>query len=147
MTEKAREMLHATALAIDDHGILLTGESGIGKSDLALRLIDRGAILISDDVVHLETQKDKLVLHTPPAIAGKIEIRSLGIVDIPYTSAIDLVLKIRLIDPTERYPLDRRVETILETPIATVAIAPKEASAPIKVEFALKHALESKNQL
>jgi len=147
LTKETHEMLYATALAIDDHGILLTGKSGIGKSDLAWGLIDRGAILISDDIVHLEQQKDKLVLHTPPAIAGKIEIRSLGILDIPYTTAIDLVLKIQLTDLTERYPLDRQVETLLETCISTVAIAPQEASAPIKVELALKHALEIRNQL
>jgi serine kinase of HPr protein (carbohydrate metabolism regulator) len=44
-------MVHGTAISIGGHGVLIMGESGSGKSDLALRLIDRGAILISDDVV------------------------------------------------------------------------------------------------
>jgi serine kinase of HPr protein (carbohydrate metabolism regulator) len=49
MTILSSEMLHATSVAIDGHVVLIQGVSGIGKSDLALRLIDRGAVLISDD--------------------------------------------------------------------------------------------------
>ena len=49
------ELLHATAIAINGAGVLLLGPSGSGKSDLALRLIDRGAVLISDDGVLVDS--------------------------------------------------------------------------------------------
>ena len=52
-------MVHGSAIAIHGKGVLLLGPSGSGKSDLALRLIDRGAKLICDDVVHIENNKGK----------------------------------------------------------------------------------------
>ena len=67
-----RQMVHGTAISIGGHAVLIMGESGSGKSDLALRLIDRGAILISDDVVFLETRDNAPILTVAPNIAGKI---------------------------------------------------------------------------
>src|SRR5262249_10210087 len=77
-------LVHATSLALKGGGrwraVLLRGPSGAGKSDLALRLIDRGARLIADDQTHLARKGRALVATAPPAIAGMIEVRGIGIV-------------------------------------------------------------------
>ena len=69
----------ATAIAINEKAVLLEGQSGVGKSDLALRLIGRGATLISDDYVTLEPKSGKLVASPPTGIAGKLEVRGIFI--------------------------------------------------------------------
>lgn len=139
-TEK--ETRHASCVAIKDAGILITGPSGSGKSDLALRLIDRGAILISDDYVELYRHDTQLLMVAPPGIAGKMEVRSLGIFDCEHVSNIPLRLQVRLKPQIERYPMDSQTETIMTMSIPTITINPAEASAPIKVEMALNRLLE-----
>ena len=86
-----RQMLHGTAISIGGHGVLIMGESGSGKSDLALRLIDRGAILISDDVVFLETRDNAPILTVAPNIVGKIEVRGVGIFDVSHLGTAQIV--------------------------------------------------------
>ena len=68
--------LHATCVAINDQGVLLVGPSGVGKSDLALRLIDGGAELVSDDQTKVCLEKGKLLASPPDKLAGMLEIRS-----------------------------------------------------------------------
>ena len=65
-----QETLHATSIAIGGHGLLIMGASGAGKSDLALRLIDRGATLISDDYTIASPRDGRLLLSAPQTIAG-----------------------------------------------------------------------------
>ncbi len=79
--------LHASAVAIDGHGLLLIGPSGAGKSDLALRLIDDGATLVADDRVIAEARAGRLHLSAPAGIAGLIELRGVGIVRLPFGHA------------------------------------------------------------
>jgi serine kinase of HPr protein (carbohydrate metabolism regulator) len=77
--ELSSETLHASCVAIKGRAVLIEGRSGEGKSDLALRLIDRGAVLVSDDQTICQ-RRDGVLHATPPAtIAGKIEVRSVGI--------------------------------------------------------------------
>jgi serine kinase of HPr protein (carbohydrate metabolism regulator) len=121
---------------------MITGSSGSGKSDLALRLIDRGALLISDDYVDLSLDHDQILLTAPVKIAGKIEIRSLGIFDYAHVSDIPLILQVHLKPRPDRFPLDSQTETIMTIAIPTIIINPLEASAPIKVEMALKRLLQ-----
>src|SRR3546814_5042791 len=70
MSEQA---VHASCVALDGRAVLLMGASGSGKSDLALRLIDRGWSLVSDDYVTLESRGGKLVAAPPEQIAGRSE--------------------------------------------------------------------------
>src|SRR3546814_11301183 len=72
MSEQA---VHASCVALDGRAVLLMGASGSGKSDLALRLIDRGWSLVSDDYVTLECRGGKLVAAPPEQIAGRMEVR------------------------------------------------------------------------
>ncbi len=133
-------VLHATAVAIGAHAVLLTGASGRGKSDLALRLIDRGAVLIADDQVRLAVDGDLLLAATPGSIAGLIEVRGVGIVDLPWTTAMPVALIVDLDAEPERLPLQEH-RTLLGHAVPVVSCAALEASAPLKVEHALTRAV------
>ncbi|MEP2750791.1 MAG: HPr kinase/phosphatase C-terminal domain-containing protein [Parasphingorhabdus sp.] len=141
-TDTTHETRHASCVAIQGAGIMLSGPSGAGKSDLALRLIDRGATLIGDDYIELHSDGNQIVLNAPAKIAGKIEVRSLGIFDCKHISNVPLKLQVLLKSKTERFPLDSQIETIMTMAIPTITINPAEASAPIKVEMALQRLLQ-----
>ncbi|GAA0334070.1 HPr kinase/phosphatase C-terminal domain-containing protein [Sphingomonas oligophenolica] len=135
------ETIHASTVAIDGHAVLLEGPSGAGKSDLALRLIDRGAVLVSDDYTLL-TRSDGLLLASPPAtIAGRIEVRGVGILPLPHAGPISVAMIVRLDGHFERLP-EPVTRMIAGVPIPEIAIDPREHSAPIKVELALRHLLD-----
>src|SRR4051794_21726869 len=86
------ETLHASTVAIDGRAVLITGPSGSGKSDLALRMLDRGFTLVSDDRTILKKDGNRLIASAPPTIAGKLEIRGLGIVDMERTDNVPVAL-------------------------------------------------------
>ena len=134
--------VHASAVCIDNHGILIIGESGLGKSDLALRLIDRGAVLVSDDQVEMQRREDSLWLSPPPSIEGKLEVRSLGVVELSPVGDIELALTVDLKQSTERYPMDSQTKSWLGLDVPMINLDAKESSAPIKVELALQAVLQ-----
>jgi HPr kinase/phosphorylase len=132
---------HATAVAIDGGAVLLRGPSGSGKSDLAFRLIDRGAQLVADDQTLLRREGDRVLASAPPTIAGLIEIRGVGLVRVPAAVLAPLVLIADLTGSgdIERMP-EWRLETVLGVAVPLVAVAPFEASAPAKLRL-LRRAL------
>ena len=133
--------IHAAAVSIGGRGVLLLGLPGSGKSDLALRLIDRGALLIADDRVVVGPGVPSL-LSAPAAIAGKIEVRGVGIVDMPHVAEIPAALAVRLDAVTERLPEPQRF-ALGDGSVPLLHVAPFEASAVLKVELALAHGLPS----
>lgn len=135
--------IHASSVMIDGRVLLIAGRSGSGKSDLALRLIDRGASLVADDYTRLERRGDALIASAPPEIAGRIEIRGLGIADMTFAAEGPVALLLDLDGKAERLPPERLPCTELEgIAIPTLAFAALEASAPIKAERALhRHGL------
>src|SRR3546814_13498541 len=83
---------------------MIEGRSGSGKSDLALRLIDRGAKLVSDDYT-IVRRKGKMLLASPPEnIAGKIEVRGIGLVEMTHISDVPVALVVQLFDVVDRMP-------------------------------------------
>ena len=120
---------------------MIEGDSGAGKSDLALRLIDRGATLISDDYTLLQRSGRELIASPPDTIVGQIEVRGLGIIPLPHVEKVVVALLVRLTDTPERMPQPDEVRRIAGVDIREVAIDPRSASAPSKVELALKHLL------
>lgn len=132
------ETLHASCVAIGEHAVLIEGRSGAGKSDLALRLIDRGAALISDDYTVLMRSARKLLATPPATIAGKLEVRGLGIVAMPYRDRVAVSLLVELVDEVERMPPEPQTRRIAGVDVPVVAMNGHDASGPIKVELALK---------
>ena len=135
--------VHATCIAIDGHGILLRGPSGSGKSDLALRAIDQGARLVADDRVTLTRHGDSVIASAPSSLHGLLEIRGLGIMRVDAVAEAKLALVADMAEPgsIERLPERSRCE-IEGAAIPSVAVNPFEASATIKLRFALAAALD-----
>ena len=135
--------VHGTAVAIDGQGLLLRGLSGSGKSDLALRLVDGGARLISDDLVRIERRGSELWVMAPPGVPTelrhKIEIRGLGIAALPGLAEAPLALVVDLVLPPgpERLPPAQRCQ-YLEVGLPLIAIEPFAASAAAKLRLAVK---------
>jgi len=130
------ELIHATAVAIGDRAVLITGASGAGKSDLALRLIDRGAVLISDDQVELASDGTGLLASPPESIAGRMEVRGIGIIAMPHRRSVPVALIVDLSAEPARMP-EPSTRRISGHDLPAVAATSLEASAPIKVELAL----------
>lgn len=105
MEEISSIIVHASAISFSGKGILILGASGSGKSKLALALISCGAILIADDQVILNNNKNEIVLSAPKAIRGKIEARNIGILEVSSTKA-QLCLVVSL-DKTEHNRLPK----------------------------------------
>lgn len=133
-------LIHATCVSLGGQGILLLGKSGAGKSDLALRLIDGGGILIGDDYVNISATRDgRLRAETVDNIAGMIEVRGVGLVHMAYEKdvVVDLILDL----VRDRQKIERLAEfqvSVLEG--ITLPLLPFyafEASAVAKVRAAL----------
>jgi serine kinase of HPr protein (carbohydrate metabolism regulator) len=129
-------LIHASCVAIGEHAVLIAGDSGTGKSDLALRLIDRGAMLVSDDQTELTLDGERLMAAAPATIAGQIEVRGLGIVAMAHRSPMPVALLIDLGAPVERMP-EPHTRSVCGIDVPLIALDPFESSAPIKVELAL----------
>jgi len=88
----------ATSVAIGGRAVMIEGAPGTGKSSLALALIDRGAVLIGDDAVMLEAIGETLLASPHPRVTGLIEVRNVGLMSLPMTSAVPVAL-VLILDP------------------------------------------------
>ncbi len=146
------ELLHATCVALDGRdgplGVLLRGTSGAGKSDLALRLIDRGARLVADDQCEVTIEDGaagpRLIARAPAEIAGMLEVRGLGIAEVPSLAQAPVALVVDLVarDQVERLP-DAAAAEILGVDLPRLALDPFEAAAPAKLDLALRRLAQS----
>ena len=140
--------LHGTCVGFGERGVLIIGPPGSGKSSLALRLMDepgygiathlmRGE-LVSDDQVVVRRTETGLVASAPPTLAGKFEIRGLGIVSVPTQAAVSVALVVSLKPHAEieRLPHPRTYE-ILGIALPTVEIDGNSASAPARLRASL----------
>jgi len=145
--KEARELVHGTCVAFGRHGALLRGSPGSGKSDLALRFLalDRedgaGPLLVADDQVWIAAGAEGVLLASPPAtLAGKIEVRGLGISAVPFLAEALLVLVCDLTNAQDvprmpQQPWERTVIAGRSVPL--LRLTPFEASAPLKLKLAL----------
>jgi serine kinase of HPr protein (carbohydrate metabolism regulator) len=131
------ENLHASTVALDGRAVLICGPSGSGKSDLALRLLDRGFRLVSDDRTIVRKDGSKLIASAPETIKGKLEVRGVGIVEMESVSDIPLAMVVELTSDIERLPEDDRERLIMGTGIPMIRVDAMTASAPSKVAVAL----------
>lgn len=131
--------VHGSCAARNGWGVLLVGPPGSGKSDLLLRLIDRGFMLVADDRV------DILAGHAsaPPALAGLLEVRGLGLMRLPSAGATPLALVVDLEGPVPRLPEPARHAA---TGLPLIALDARAPSAAQVVELALACALGQAGQ-
>jgi HPr kinase/phosphorylase len=139
-------LVHATTIDIAGCGVLILGEPGAGKSDLALRLIADGAWLVADDQTVVEIAGERLRASAPAAIVGLIEVRGLGIARAPVKRATWLCLAVSLVaTATERMP-ESRTWSLPRSPkpgIPLIELNAFEPSAREKVRRALAAVLSS----
>ncbi len=131
-------VIRGSCVAFYQQGLLLRGESGAGKSDLALRLLDAGAVLVADDYVAVEPADGGLNAKAPEAIRGLLEVRGLGILSGFETATARLVAVVDLVAPAnvDRHPEPGQTQ-ILGVPLPCFRFAPFEASAAAKVRVAV----------
>ena len=132
------ERVHASAVAIDGRAVLIGGRSGAGKSDLAFRLIDRGALLISDDYCDVQRTEGGLRASAPPTILGKIEVRGLGVIEMETAQQVPVALLVDLDQAPDRLPEPGETRALAGVAVPVLYLAGLEASAPLKVEAALR---------
>ena len=104
-------------MLIGEHGVLIRGASGSGKSSLVLGLIDRdpsSTRLVADDRIHLVAERGRLVALAPEAIAGKLEVRGQGIVEVPHASPATIGLVVDLLPPDKCPRLPEAGDTQVE---------------------------------
>jgi serine kinase of HPr protein (carbohydrate metabolism regulator) len=138
--------VHAGCVAINGRGVMIGGPSGAGKSDLALRLIDRGAMLVSDDYTLIVRGDDGRIIANPaPNIKGLIEVRGIGIVPLPFADdvPIELVVIGTTADGIERMPHSECAIRLCGEDIPLLHLSLLEASAPLKVEMSLQQVGQS----
>ena len=139
MSNDIAVQVHATCVSLDGMGLLIRGPSGIGKSDLALRLIDTGARLVADDRVDLMISNNDVVARAPETLAGLLEVRCLGVLRFPFFDATIIHLVVDLANPKDvaRLP-ERSITDLVGMDRPAVTLNPFEASAVTKVRLALE---------
>lgn len=142
-TKEGRTLLHASCVALDGRGVLLVGPSGVGKSDLALRLIDGGAELVSDDQTELRVCGGTVMASPPSSLAGLIEVRHAGLMRLPWAEA-PVALYVELA------PMEAEIERLPESsfaflvgqPIRRIRLRGLAASAPAVIHAVLRGVFE-----
>ena len=128
--------IHATLVSLNGKGILLTGKSGSGKSDLALRMImEYQEQLVADDRVDLVLKNGKVYGSAPETISGKLEIRNVGIGNFPAAKEAEITLCAELCTDKkelERLPLPDTVD-LLGVSVTKLKLYPFECSTVYKI--------------
>jgi serine kinase of HPr protein (carbohydrate metabolism regulator) len=141
MNQPTTTQIHASCVEFAGTGVLLRGPSGSGKSDLALRLIEAGGCLVADDRTDLTVEAGSLLASSPASIAGRLEVRGVGIVMLPAVARARVGLAVDLVPAgqVERMPGAARCSYLgIELPL--IALAPFECSATAKLRVAAREA-------
>lgn len=146
MSTKTTQLVHAGALSLFAAqrwcGVLISGASGAGKSDLALRGLAAGFSLVADDYSDVflswDEGRPRLYAAPPETLKGRMEVRGLGIVSRPYRplTVIELIIHLQD-DPPERLP-GAEVIPVLGINVPALKLRPFEASAVAKMLVALQ---------
>jgi HPr kinase/phosphorylase len=141
--------MHASSISYPEGGVLLIGASCSGKSDIALRCIDRGARLVADDRVDIAAYDGVLYASAPERIAGKLEVRGVGILTLPYVQKAALSVVVNLV---ERQEIERLPEASffdclgLQLPLLSLYAFEESATAKIRFFLQYGHALQYESE-
>lgn len=138
-----RQRVHASCVSLDGKGILISGASGCGKSDLALRLMEVGASLIADDYVDLDPCEDgRLLVRCPDPLRGLLEVRHIGVVrGVDYLESAPLCLYLRPSSVPQRMP-DPEWLSLLGVRIPCLELPYFEGSVVAKIRLFLRQGIE-----
>ncbi len=132
--------LHASAVVVGAHAVLIRGPSGAGKSRLALELIEAAragsmlfARLVADDRVYLETAGGRLLVRPAEALAGLIEVRGVGLARVPYepSAVVGLVVDLAAADADRLPQPGKRKTEIAGIVLPRLAVASGAAALPV----------------
>lgn len=146
--------LHSVLVDVFGLGVLIIGESGVGKSECALDLIDRGHRLVADDVVEIKRMADALLGSSPPLTRHHMELRGLGVIDIKDlygVSSLRASKRVELVVSMERWEGEKDYDRLglrreryrildVEVPLVRLPVAPGRNNA-ILVEVAARNQL------
>ncbi|MGH1359729.1 MAG: HPr(Ser) kinase/phosphatase [Burkholderiaceae bacterium] len=132
----AQTSLHGVFMDVLGMGVLISGQSGLGKSELALELISRGHGLVADDVVELSRISSNAIEgRCPPLLMNLLEVRGLGLLDIKAIFGetavrrrmrlkliVQLVKRSDMVDDAQRLPLQAQTQNVLGLPVRTVVV-------------------------
>ncbi len=143
MVHQHKLTVHGTAVALPTtegmSAVLLRGPSGVGKSDLAFRLIEGGGTLICDDQVLLERHQDMVMAKTEEVIRGLLEVRGLGLIRYPTAPATCLRLVVDLAARADIPRLPDWISTaILGVNVPLLRLHAFDMSTPQKIIKALE---------
>lgn len=138
MSDDSETPRQATCVALGGYAVLIEGASGLGKSSLALQLIDRGAMLIGDDGVILRRGDDRLIAAPHPHTRGLLEVRNLGLIEFPVCDCAPVALLIRLDKDAPRFIEQAECIQICGVNVPMIRLWPKNPVNALKAELALR---------
>lgn len=143
MTREGELILQASAVALDGRALAIEGPPGSGKSSLALALIERGAQLIGDDGIRVVREGDLLLASPPPNITGKLEVRGVGLIELPTAQPAPLALILTLGLQSQRLPEILAQREMLGLSVPTLPFEPGSIAPAERALWALrKHGLD-----
>ena len=129
--------IHGSSVALEDNGVLIIGSSGSGKSDFALRLIDSGGTLISDDQTLCFKKQNEIFLFSIEAIYGLLEIRNMGIIKVPYVENVKMKIIVSLVKKKKERLYPKNEKRLLGLNFPHLELEPNEISAVAKIKLKL----------
>lgn len=135
MAALSSETIQAACVAVNGRGVLIECREGEGRADLALRMIDRGAVLVADAQTVCLRHDRQLLASAHAGATGRIEVRGLGIVEMPHAERVPVDLLIVLLDAGPRFPEDKRTRSIAGIEVPVLALAALDPAAPMKAEL------------
>lgn len=132
-------LTNVSCVAMRGRAIVITGEPGSGKSSLALTLLDRGGELVGDDGITLawDEARGHILASPPPNTEGLIEIRNVGLLEVPAISA-PVAIVINLTEQAERLPLGTAHSLLIDRPVPQVDLYPHTPVLALRAEAALE---------